>query len=369
MSPGQCVIDPAGLQSCIVIGQVWIQHGQRIILDTDIRVYMMIIQGSLEFDRKDIHLDANYIFVFGGAFVVGTETEPFLHKAVITLYGSPISQEIPVYGAKVLGCRFCTLDLHGIPLLDGRTHTKLGRTARAGEYELWLRERVSWCATDKPANDQLCQIGLSSTNRNATHWDYETNAIAAVTHGGYRLVLVAPLQFDHLGETRYVAGGHSIDFRANVAILSSNVVVQGETTFSRLDRHGAHIFLHSRLHDNIADQSKGNTLVARIENAEIRYAGQFGRLGRYPIHCNGPRTEPGAFATATCPPLCSDGSHLSPVSTSPHDRQGERVVRAQEPHPPLVPSLHLDPRRALPALHRQRLLRALGGGRLHGGRR
>ena len=31
--------------------------------------------------------------------------------------------------------------------------------------------------------------------------------------------------------------------------------------------------------------------------------------------CNGPRTEPGAFATATCPPLCSDGSHFSPVST------------------------------------------------------
>ena len=26
-------------------------------------------------------------------------------------------------------------------------------------------------------------------------------------------------------------------------------------------------------------------------------------------------TEPGAFATATCPPLCSDGSHFSPVST------------------------------------------------------
>ena len=31
---------------------------------------------------------------------------------------------------------------------------------------------------------------------------------------------------------------------------------------------------------------------------------------------NGPRTEPGAFATSTCPPLCSDGSHFSPVSTS-----------------------------------------------------
>ena len=31
--------------------------------------------------------------------------------------------------------------------------------------------------------------------------------------------------------------------------------------------------------------------------------------------CNGPRTEPGAFATATCPPLCSDGFHFARVST------------------------------------------------------
>ena len=54
----------------------------------------------------------------GGSFVVGTEDEPFLQQAVITLVGSPISQEIPVYGAKSLSCRFCTLDLHGKPLVD-----------------------------------------------------------------------------------------------------------------------------------------------------------------------------------------------------------------------------------------------------------
>ena len=87
-----------------------------------------------------------------------------------------------------------------------------------------------------------------------------------------------------MGETRFLAGGNSVEFRANVAILSSNVVIQGESTFSRLDRHGAQIFLHSRTHPSIADQSKGNSLTARIENIEVRYAGQFGRLGRYPLH-------------------------------------------------------------------------------------
>ena len=48
-----------------------------------------------------------------GSFTVGTAAEPFEHKAVITLHGSPVSKELPVYGAKVLACRLCTLDLHG----------------------------------------------------------------------------------------------------------------------------------------------------------------------------------------------------------------------------------------------------------------
>ena len=67
-----------------------------------------------------------------------------MQRALITLHGSPVSQEIPVYGAKSLSCRFCTLDLHGKPLLDGRTHTKLNQTAAAGATELWLREPVDW---------------------------------------------------------------------------------------------------------------------------------------------------------------------------------------------------------------------------------
>ena len=123
---------------------VWIQTGQSLLLDCDISVYMLIVQGDLEFDRKDINLDANYIFVMGGSFAVGSEDEPFLQRAAITLHGTPISQEIPVYGAKTLSCRLCTLDLHGRPVLDGRTHTKLAQTARAGDTELVLTEPVDW---------------------------------------------------------------------------------------------------------------------------------------------------------------------------------------------------------------------------------
>lgn len=254
---------------------MWIQPGQRILLDCDIKVYMLIVQGNLEFDRKDIKLDANYIFVMGGSLVVGTEEEPFLQQAIITLHGSPVSKEIPVYGAKSLSCRFCTLDLHGQPLLEDRTHVKLARTAYRGMNELMLMKPVDW--------PSFSLVVVTSTAANGTMEEFDECLVASVEDGGYRLVLANPLRFAHLGETKTLAGDIRIDFRANVALLSRNIVVQGDAR-SELDQHGAHIMLHSRSHDTILDRSKGESLTARIENIEVRRAGQMGRLGRYPLH-------------------------------------------------------------------------------------
>ena len=47
------------------------------------------------------------------------------------------------------------------------------------------------------------------------------------------LRLAGPLLYRHLGETYTVAGPHSLDFRANVGLLSRNVVVQGSAPFSQ----------------------------------------------------------------------------------------------------------------------------------------
>ena len=43
-----------------------------------------------------------------------------------------------------------------------------------------------------------------------------------------------------------MAGPHSLEFRANVGLLSRNVVVQGTSPFSQLDKYGVHIKMHSR---------------------------------------------------------------------------------------------------------------------------
>lgn len=236
---------------------------------------MLIVQGALEFDRKDISVRANYIFVMDGSFVVGTEEEPFMQRAVITLVGTPISQEIPVYGAKSLSCRFCTLDLHGKPVLDGRTHTKLARTAAVGATSLHLTEPVDW--------DTGSEILVTSTAANGTMEEVDTRQIVSVADGGMRIILSSPTTYEHLGETRALPEGYTVDFRANVALLSRNVVVQGDR-ISALDRHGAHIMLHSRGRASIVDRSQGESLTARIENIEVTRSGQMGRIGRYSIH-------------------------------------------------------------------------------------
>lgn len=70
--------------------------------------------GELIFDEKDLELQAeNILITSGGRLQIGTESEPFQHQAVITLHGHLRSLEMPIYGAKSLGVRNGTLELHG----------------------------------------------------------------------------------------------------------------------------------------------------------------------------------------------------------------------------------------------------------------
>ena len=132
----------------------------------------------------------------GGSFTIGTEAEPFLQRAVVTLHGSPVSKEIPLYGSKVLGCRSCTLDLHGKPVL--RTWTNLLHTALAGDNQIWLQDPVDWEAG--------AALVLTSTAANGTMEEAETVIVAHVSEGGRQLLLVGRLEYTHLGETFHLAG-------------------------------------------------------------------------------------------------------------------------------------------------------------------
>ena len=94
---------------------MYIPAGQNILLDiSPPQLNLILIEGSLQFDEQDIELQATYIFVRGGRLTIGTEANPFQHKATITLFGQNYATpQLPIYGAKNIAVRRGTLDLHG----------------------------------------------------------------------------------------------------------------------------------------------------------------------------------------------------------------------------------------------------------------
>ena len=168
---------------------------------------------------------------------------------------------------QVLGVRQGHLDLHGRTRL--RTWTRLATTANVDSETLVLTENVDWTPGDK--------IVIAATGKDGN--ETEENEIASVSDTGTVLTLVHKLAYKHLGVTEVFEGGHSIDMRAEVGLLSHNVIVEGSRNVGGMglgeDQYGAQIMIH---------RSGSDPTPIRIEHTEVRYGGQAFRLGRYAIH-------------------------------------------------------------------------------------
>ncbi|XP_039978517.1 PKHD1 like 1, tandem duplicate 1 [Xiphias gladius] len=278
-----------------------ITKGQTILLDTSTPVLkMLLIQGgTLVFDEADIELQAeNILITDGGRLQIGQEGAPFQHKAIITLHGNLRSPELPVYGTKTLAVREGVLDLHGIPVPVPWTH--LAQTATNGSVTLTLMKAVTWKAGD--------EIVIASTGHRHSQRENEVRRIAAVSTGGKTLTLTEPLKYTHLGVTVTLPEGTVFEGRAEVGLLTRNIVVRGsqhqewddkieacpdgfntgefatQTCFQGRfgeevgsDQFGGCIMFH-------APRPNENLAVGRLEYVEVFHAGQAFRLGRYPIH-------------------------------------------------------------------------------------
>ncbi|KAM9839131.1 PKHD1 like 1, tandem duplicate 1 [Aulostomus maculatus] len=278
-----------------------ITKGQTILLDISTPVLkMLLIQGgTLMFDEADIELQAeNILITDGGRMQIGQEGAPFQHKAIITLHGNLRSPELPVYGTKTLAVREGILDLHGIPVPVPWTH--LAQTATNGSTTLTLMKAVTWKAGD--------EIVIASTGHRHSQRENEVRRIAAVSADGKTLTLAEPLAYTHLGVTVTLPDGTLFDGRAEVGLLTRNIVVRGsqneewndkieacpdgfntgefatQTCFQGRfgeevgsDQFGGCIMFH-------APRPNENLAIGRLEYVEVFHAGQAFRLGRYPIH-------------------------------------------------------------------------------------
>jgi hypothetical protein len=168
-----------------------------------------------------------------------------------------------MYGSKVLACRECILDLHGLPTLQ--TWTRLSKTAWENNTILELQQQVDWKVGSA--------IVIASTDHVKEH--AEEVIIVDVLNNGKTIRIHKPLMYTHQGDTLGPFGdGNYIEVRAEVGLLSRNVIVQGDSKSSSW-QFGATIMMFS---------SGDESLIGRIENIEVRNAGQAFRLGRYPIH-------------------------------------------------------------------------------------
>ncbi|KAI4871505.1 hypothetical protein NFI96_027165, partial [Prochilodus magdalenae] len=283
-----------------------ITKGQTILLDVSTPVLkMLLIQGGkLIFDEADIELQAeNILITDGGALQIGTEDAPFQHKAIITLHGHLRSPEIPVYGAKTLGIREGVLDLHGIPIPI--PWTRLAQTANRSSTTLTLMDSVTWRVGD--------EIVIASTGHRHSQIENEVRVIAAVSADGRTLTLTQPLNYTHLGVSVTLPDGTVFEARAEVGVLTRNIVVRGSVNNEWSDQIQAcpdgfntgrvstgefatQTCFQGRFGEEVgSDQFGGcimfhaprpneNLAIGRIEYVEIFNAGQAFRLGRYPIH-------------------------------------------------------------------------------------
>jgi len=234
----------------------------------------IVVYGSLIFEPNDAdptdhkYFDAEYIMVNGGYVEIGTEDYPFSSKLTITMHGSESNPYIPTYGNKVLAVRFGQLEMHGMP----RSHvwTDLKSTAVAGATSITLND-VTGLMLDWQIGEEIVIASTDYTGKHA-----EQRKITGVTMRGTNPVITfdEPLEWEHFAMTQ-TFGADTIDMRAEVGLLSRNVVYRGDPETSFTNQYGAHIMLHSP-----GDES----VVGRIENCEFYDVGQAFKLGRYPIH-------------------------------------------------------------------------------------
>lgn len=171
---------------------------------------------------------------------VGTEEFPYTSKITITMHGLLEDPYLPIYGNKVIGVRYGTLDMHGIERTP--TWTLLEYTVEPGDTVITLTQEVDWVAGE--------MIAIASTSYEPREGEHRT--ILSVDSTKKILTLDQPLEFKHFAETQYYGDdGDFIDMRAEVGLLSRNVVYRGDPETSPANQYGATIFLHSNGDDSL----------------------------------------------------------------------------------------------------------------------
>ena len=239
-------------------GRIVVSRDQRLVIDQDIAAESLTIDGYAECDAKDLDISAKWIMVHGH-LVCGTPDDPYVHQLDITLTGDDTSESVMDMGTKVLAAMG-----GGKIWLHGETRTSwlmLDETVRPGSETLVLEFAPDWRVGDS--------IVITATGDDME--EAEVRQIIEIS--GRNVTLDQGLSFTHFGEVQTFSNSSrtwSADTRAEVALLSRNIRIQGDEQSEDM-RFGGHIM--------IMPFSEG-----LISGVEMFRMGQEGILGRYPFH-------------------------------------------------------------------------------------
>ena len=268
-----------------------IPAGKHLLLDESTpKLGALTIDGKLTFARKNVHLQAQNIAVHG-TLEVGTEANPFLQKAIITLTDTNSANSHMGMGTRgIMVMHGGKLELHGYT--PETLWTKIDAHAPDQSTSLVLEKQVNWKAGDeivvgptdffeaankKSVTQKITALSVSnktvnlSKPLNAFHW----GRLQYVTDQGISLTpdSLAPMpDFQSIYGVEKTEPPKIIDERAPIGNLTRNIVIEApDDDVWKNEGFGAHVMIM-------------RSSYAYVSGVEIKRGGQKGRLGRYPFH-------------------------------------------------------------------------------------
>ncbi|MEO0525876.1 MAG: G8 domain-containing protein, partial [Bacteroidota bacterium] len=236
---------------------VVIPAGKTIILDINTPdLGNLAIDGKLIFKDTHLNLSAETILV-RGLLQIGTADNPFQNKATVTLTGPKLDE--PIFGGRYLSTiKGGSLQMHGASA-SKLSWGQLEGTVAPGATQITLdQDPVGWNVGD--------QIAIAPSG----YEPYEAEELSIRAINGRTITFNPPLQYHHFGEIQEYEG-KILDERAEVGLLTRNIVIQGPSSAVE-EKYGGHIMVM---------QGSGPI---QIEGVEFTRLGQPGIEARYNFH-------------------------------------------------------------------------------------
>ncbi|XP_076438592.1 LOW QUALITY PROTEIN: fibrocystin-L-like [Babylonia areolata] len=196
----------------------------------------MVVVGGLSASANaslDFTLEAEWVVVYG-RLSIGWQDEPFSGNARILLRGQRSSPDVPSLagphnlGSKVIAV-YGALELHGYP--TSVRWTRLSRPVGQGNV-LHVQDPVDWRVGD--------EVMLTATG--VTPWHTEVFRLTAVDNT--TLTVNDTVRFPHLAHSQTLASGRVVEMNGRVALLTRNIVIEGDASGTALqDSFGARVLV------------------------------------------------------------------------------------------------------------------------------